>query len=109
MQRERQYAMRLFRQETQANAPRCEHERRQTHSPMALRFIQMHLRFFRTHLCFFRSSFVTNAGSNEPSFFSNVPDPRQEQITLAEQEVGPNRANNFTAELEVVTNVRDIA
>ena len=100
MQCERQYVMRLFRQETQANAPRCEHERRRTHSPMALRFIQTHLRFFRTHLRFFRSLFITDAGSNEPSFFSNVPDLQQEQITLAEQEVGPNRANNFNSRID---------
>ena len=84
---------------TQANTP-----------PVALRFCQTHLRFF----------------SNTPSFFSQLVHykcrlertfvfirtfltfGKNRSLLLTEQEVGPNRANSFIADLEVVTNVRDI-
>ena len=87
--------IRLFHQETQ-----------QKHSPMALRFFQTHLRFFFEHTFayFAARSLPTQARTFFRTYLTFGK--RSRSLLLAEQEVGPN---SFVADLEVVTNVRDIA
>ena len=78
----------------------------------------------RTRMRLFHQETQANALSNGPAFFPNAPRSlptqtrtffrtyltlgknRSRSLLLAEQDVGPN---SFVADLEVVTNVRDIA
>ena len=99
--------MHLFHQETQVNAPRCEHECRRTHSPMALCFFQSHLGvFFRAHLGFFAAHSLQMQAQTSLHFFRMyLTFGKNRSLLLAEQEVGPN---SFITDIEVVTTARDI-
>ena len=88
--------MRLFRQETRANAPRCEHEHI---------LPQMALFFFPNAPSFLSQLFCCKCWL-ERFFRTYLTFGKNRSLLLAEQEVGPNCV---IADLEVVTNVRDIA
>ena len=94
--------MHLFHQETQVNTPRCEHECRRTHSPMALCFFQSHLGvFFRAHLGFFAAHSLQMQAQTSLHFFRMyLTFGKNRSLLLAEQEFGPN---SFITDIEVVT------
>ena len=81
-----QTPMRLFRQETQANAPRCEDEHWQTHSPMALHLCTFI--FFWMHLCFFTAHSLQMQARTSLHFFRMyLTFSKNRSLLLAEQEV----------------------
>ena len=101
-----QMPMPLFRQETQAITRRCEHNTGEHTLQWTCILSKCIFIFFERTFIFFTAHSIQMQARSLCFFLTYLTFSKNRSLLLAEQEVGPN---SFITDLEVVTNVYDVA